>query len=108
MRISACSFGRKDHFVPDTKAPEAKRIEALEMLVIEFFHRDFLTLLGALKQCDKYHIGVVTQHEFKDAVQRVLGHGMSEQQWSVLKDDVGLDPDGLVPYVKFLEVFSAT
>ena len=65
------------------------------MLVIEFFHRDFLTLLGALKQCDKYHIGVVTQHEFKDAVQRVLGHGMSEQQWGVLKNDVGLDPDGL-------------
>ena len=38
---------------------------------------------------------MVTQHEFKDAVQRVLGHGMSEQQWGVLKNDVGLDPDEL-------------
>ena len=107
-RSNLSRFGRADHFAPDTKTSEAKRVEALEMFVVEFFHRDFLSLLGALKQCDKYHIGVVTQHEFKEAVQRVLGHGMSEHQWSVLKEDVGLDPDGLVPYVKFLEQFSNT
>ena len=46
---AAVRFGRADHFNPDTKPDETKTVERLEATVVEFFHRDFLTLLGQLK-----------------------------------------------------------
>ena len=55
---------------------------------------------------DKYSIGVVTQHEFKFATERTLGYKMADKQWEELKENVGLDQDGLVPFPKFLESFS--
>ena len=51
---------------------------------------------------------MVTQYEFRDAVERVLGYAMSDVQWAELKDDVGLESDGLIAYPRFLEQFSAT
>ena len=64
-------------------------------------------LLFKNRKCDKYNIGVVTQYEFKEAIERLLGYSMTDSQWAELKEDVGLDADGLVPYPKFLERFSA-
>ena len=47
--VAVVRFGRADHFNPDTKPDETKTVERLEATVGEFFHRDFLTLLGQLK-----------------------------------------------------------
>ena len=60
------------------------------------------------RKCDRYHIGVVTQYEFRECVERTLGYAMTDAQWAELRDDVGLEEDGLISYPKFLEQFSAT
>ena len=58
------------------------------------------------RKCDKYNIGVVTQHEFREYMDRSLGYSMSQVQWEDLLTLAGIDTDGLVPYAKFVERFN--
>ena len=48
----------------------------------------------------------MTQYEFKDIVEQALGYKMDNDQFKQLKEQVVLDPDGLVPYSKFMESFN--
>ena len=57
------------------------------------------------RKCDYNHLGVLPQYEFRAAIEKSLGHQMSESQWSTLKEQAAIDGDGLVPYRKFLETF---
>ena len=60
------------------------------------------------RHCDKYNLHVITAHEFRSGVEKRLGYSMSELQWGQLKADVGQDKDGLIHYMKFLEMFDIT
>lgn len=64
-----------------------------------------LLFVFAFRSCDKYGLGVITPHEFRGALEKRLGYTMSDKQWDQLKNDVGQDADGLIPYNKFLQLF---
>ncbi|CAH1800191.1 unnamed protein product [Owenia fusiformis] len=85
---------------------ETLSTEELEARLVDFYHGDFLHLLGALQICDNYDIGVVTQFEFRDCIEKTLGYTMSEKQWKVLLNEVGVDKEGLLLYAKFMERFN--
>ncbi|VDI48256.1 Hypothetical predicted protein [Mytilus galloprovincialis] len=80
-------------------------VEEMEAKLVDYFHGDFLKLMSYLKSCDKYGLGVITPHEFRGALEKRLGYTMSDKQWDQLKNDVGQDADGLIPYNKFLQLF---
>ncbi|XP_063405341.1 uncharacterized protein LOC134688497 isoform X6 [Mytilus trossulus] len=80
-------------------------VEEMEAKLVDYFHGDFLKLMSFLKSCDKYGLGVITPHEFRGALEKRLGYTMSDKQWEQLKNDVGQDADGLIPYNKFLQLF---
>ncbi|KAK3096739.1 hypothetical protein FSP39_002809 [Pinctada imbricata] len=82
--------------------------EELEARLIDLLHGDFIKLITFFKSCDKYNLGVITQQEFRSAIDKRLGYPMSEKQWEQLKYDVGTDRDGLIPYTKFLQLFDIT
>ncbi|KAI0233563.1 hypothetical protein LSAT2_016200 [Lamellibrachia satsuma] len=84
---------------------EKLTVDELEQHLVEFIHRHFITLSADLRKCDYNHLGVLPQYEFRAAIEKSLGHQMSESQWSTLKDQAAIDGDGLVPYRKFLETF---
>ena len=48
-RVARDRFGRADHFNPDMRSDETRAVERLEAMIVEFFHKDFLALLGQLK-----------------------------------------------------------
>lgn len=51
---------------------------------------------------------MITAHEFRTGLEKRLGYTMTETQWEQLKADIGQDKDGLIHYMKFLELFDIT
>ncbi|KAL3881789.1 hypothetical protein ACJMK2_028182, partial [Sinanodonta woodiana] len=95
-----------DHvFHSDSTTKDNLTSDELEGKLVEYFHGDFIKLVSTFRSCDKYSLGVITPHEFRTALEKRLGYPMSEKQWEQLKEDVGQDADGLVPYVTFLQMF---
>ncbi|KAK3602964.1 hypothetical protein CHS0354_016772 [Potamilus streckersoni] len=95
-----------DHvFHSDNATKDNLTSDELEAKLVEYFQGDFIKLVSTFRSCDKYSLGVITPHEFRTALEKRLGYPMSEKQWEQLKEDVGQDADGLVPYITFLQMF---
>ncbi|KAK2172729.1 hypothetical protein NP493_931g00014 [Ridgeia piscesae] len=86
-------------------AGERLTVEELEQHLVEFIHRHFITLSASLRKCDYNRLGVIPQYEFREAIEKSLGHQMTEDQWGSLREQAVVDDDGLVPYKKFMETF---
>ena len=55
---------------------------------------------------DKHNIGLVTQYDFKCAVEKLLGYQIPDRQWEDWKGTMRLDKDGLVSYPELLQMFN--
>ncbi|XP_041352122.1 EF-hand calcium-binding domain-containing protein 6-like isoform X2 [Gigantopelta aegis] len=78
----------------------------LEARVVDYLHSDFITLFNQFRMLDKNNIGVVSQFDFRNALERATGCQISEVQWDQLKMDLGLGASGaLINYQTFLQRF---
>ncbi|XP_074662957.1 uncharacterized protein LOC141915362 [Tubulanus polymorphus] len=82
--------------------------EMLEARLIEYFHGDFLKLLGIFKNRDKYGISLVGKNEFEKAISKVLRIAVTKQQRETLMKVACPDSDGLIDYSSFMALFTGT
>ncbi|XP_070533734.1 EF-hand calcium-binding domain-containing protein 6-like [Ptychodera flava] len=78
----------------------------IEAKLVEYFHREFLQLLGSLRSLDHYNMGLITQKQLRDTIDRLFDVKISDFQLSQLLDEIGPEDDGLVSYEKFLLLFN--
>ncbi|XP_001200546.3 EF-hand calcium-binding domain-containing protein 6 [Strongylocentrotus purpuratus] len=80
-------------------------VDEAEAKLVELIHKDFLSLLGMFKSLDVYNLGLLTQRDFKDTVEKVFNIRMSKDQFNEILYEYGQE-DGLVQYSQFLTVFN--
>ena len=54
---------------------------------------------------DRHDTDLITQEEFRAAIESRFGVEMNEEQFSALVDRVPLDRDGMVKYAQFMALF---
>lgn len=78
---------------------------ALESQLMNMFQKDFLALLGMFHKIDKLGLDVVSQEEFRAAIESRFELEMTQDQFKSLIDRVPLDEEGNVRYADFMAQF---
>ncbi|XP_028399843.1 EF-hand calcium-binding domain-containing protein 6-like [Dendronephthya gigantea] len=78
---------------------------AIEAKLMDMFQRDFLSLLGTLHKIDRNGEGLVSQEQFRAAIESRFELGMSDDEYQQFLSCVPLDSDGMVQYALFMSRF---
>ncbi|KAK2169895.1 hypothetical protein LSH36_6g11000 [Paralvinella palmiformis] len=79
------------------ESPDAEStFSALETQLLNMFQRDFLALLGTFHKIDKLGLDVISQEEFRAAVESRFDIEMTDDQFTAFIDRVPLDAEGNV------------
>ncbi|XP_077999931.1 EF-hand calcium-binding domain-containing protein 6-like [Glandiceps talaboti] len=78
----------------------------VEAKMVEYFHKDFLQLLASFRNLDKHNLGLITQKQLRDTINRINNVKCTDDQFAQLLEEIGLEDDGLVSYQKFLSLFN--
>ncbi|XP_063969621.1 EF-hand calcium-binding domain-containing protein 6-like [Lytechinus pictus] len=76
-----------------------------EVRMMELFQGDFIGLLGIFQKCDKLCLRVISQQEFRAAIESKFSLGLSDREFEAFLDRVPLDEEGNVKYHDFLGQF---
>ncbi|KAI8521540.1 hypothetical protein Bbelb_012940 [Branchiostoma belcheri] len=76
-----------------------------EAKLMNMFQSEFLALLGTFHKIDKRGTDLITQQEFRAAIESRFGIEVSDQDFEILLDRVPLNNDGLVKYPEFMAQF---
>ncbi|RUS88431.1 hypothetical protein EGW08_003827 [Elysia chlorotica] len=91
-----------------TVSPEANStISAVESQLTNMFQRDFLALLGMFKKIDHLGTDVISQEEFRAAIESRFNMDLTNSQFESFLDRVPLDQEGNVMYTRFMQQFDA-
>ncbi|KAK3772027.1 hypothetical protein RRG08_008265 [Elysia crispata] len=89
-------------------SPEANStISAVESQLTNMFQRDFLALLGMFKKIDHLGTDVISQEEFRAAIESRFNMELTNSQFESFLDRVPLDQEGNVMYTRFMQQFDA-
>lgn len=80
-------------------------MSGIEVQLMNMFQRDFLSLLGTLKSIDKHNTNVISQEEFRAAIESRFNLTLRDDQYEAFLDRIPLDEDGNVKYAEFLQFF---
>ncbi|XP_074648527.1 EF-hand calcium-binding domain-containing protein 6-like [Tubulanus polymorphus] len=86
-------------------ATNKSTVSAIETQLMNLFQRDFLKLLGTFHQIDKFGTDVITQEEFRAAIESKFDLEMTDDEFRSFVDKVPLTDDGLVKYGDFMSLF---
>ncbi|KAL5018758.1 hypothetical protein ScPMuIL_004480 [Solemya velum] len=78
---------------------------ALEVQMMNMFQKDFLSLLGTFKSIDKLGLNVISQQEFRAAIESRFNLQLLDEQFDGFLDRLPLDEDGNVKYAEFMQQF---
>ncbi|KAJ7337902.1 hypothetical protein OS493_008061 [Desmophyllum pertusum] len=93
----------RESAIGDTTAFDA------EAWLLDILQADFLALLGAFKQLDRDNLGVIKRYQFKDLLETRFKVKVSDEELtSVLRPLLEDSNHGLIPYARFLELFSSS
>ncbi|XP_071132204.1 EF-hand calcium-binding domain-containing protein 6-like isoform X4 [Mytilus edulis] len=97
----------KKHRVGDRPASpgNVSTISGIEVQLMNMFQRDFLSLLGTLKSIDSHNTNVISQEEFRAAIESRFSLTLRDDQYESFLDRLPLDEDGNVKYAEFLQFF---
>lgn len=91
---------------PGRESPGAQStLSAIEAQLMNMFQRDFLALLGTFKSIDKLGTNVISQEEFRAAIESRFHLTLSDCQFESFIDRIPLDEDGYVRYADFMQLF---
>ncbi|XP_059167514.1 EF-hand calcium-binding domain-containing protein 6-like [Physella acuta] len=98
----------KHRFNNRSKSPEAdSTLSAMETQLTTMFQRDFLALLGMFRKIDHLGTDVISQEEFRAAIESRFSWELTDEQFTAFIDRLPLDEDGNVMYTKFMQQFDA-
>lgn len=79
-----------------------------EARLLDLLQADFLALLGAFKQLDRDNLGVIKRYQFKDLLEARFKVKVSDEELaSVVRPLMEDNNLSLIPYARFLELFSS-
>lgn len=78
---------------------------AIEARIMDSFQKDFLALLGTFHNIDRRDSGLLTQQQFRAAIEGRFELNMSDQEFDLFLKKVPIDSDGMVKYVEFMSKF---
>ncbi|KAL9978672.1 hypothetical protein ACROYT_G016217 [Oculina patagonica] len=78
---------------------------AIEARIMDSFQKDFLALLGTFHNIDRKDSGLLTQQQFRAAIEGRFDLNMTDQEFEVFLKKVPIDSDGMVKYVEFMSKF---
>ncbi|XP_068124872.1 EF-hand calcium-binding domain-containing protein 6-like [Hyperolius riggenbachi] len=85
----------------------ASTLTAVEARLANLFQSDFLALLATFEKIDKYKRNVISQQEFRAAVESRFGVEITDEDFEQLLDRIPLDEDGNVRYPHFMAMFDS-
>ncbi|KAE8629793.1 hypothetical protein XENTR_v10000593 [Xenopus tropicalis] len=80
---------------------------AVEAKLTNLFQADFLALLATFEKIDKFNRNVVSQQEFRAAIESRFGVEITDEEFEQLLDRIPLDEDGNVRYPHFMAMFDS-
>lgn len=95
----------KHRFNNDVKSENGSNLSAIEAQLMNMFQRDFLALLGTFKSIDKLETNVISQEEFRAAMESRFNLTLTQDQFDGFVDRIPLDEDGNVKYTDFMQQF---
>nr|DBA29130.1 TPA: hypothetical protein GDO54_009387 [Pyxicephalus adspersus] len=94
-------FHREGAFSP------VSTLTAVEAKLANLFQSDFLALLATFEKIDKYNRNVISQQEFRAAIESRFGVEITDEDFEQLLDRAPLDEDGNVKYPHFMAMFDS-
>lgn len=91
---------------PRAESPKST-VTAVESKLMTLFQSNFLALLGMFHKIDKHHQDVISQQEFRAAIESRFQIEMSDDEFASFLEHVPLDEDGYVKYPEFMAQFDA-
>ncbi|XP_075705752.1 EF-hand calcium-binding domain-containing protein 6-like [Rhinoderma darwinii] len=82
-------------------------LTAVEASLANLFQSDFLALLATFEKIDKYKRNVISQQEFRAAIESRFGVEITDEDFEQLLDRIPLDEDGNVRYPHFMAMFDS-
>nr|WQY91287.1 ddN-expressed EFCAB family member [Ciona robusta] len=80
-------------------------VTAVESKMMTLFQSDFLALLGMFHKIDKHQEDVISQQEFRAAIESRFQLEMNDDEFSHFLEQVPLNEDGAVKYPEFMAQF---
>lgn len=95
------------HRVNDRPASpsQVSTMSGIEVQLMNMFQRDFLALLGTFKSIDKLGLNVISQEEFRAAIESRFNFHLQDDQFEAFVDRLPLDEDGNIKYADFMQQF---
>ncbi|XP_062594351.1 EF-hand calcium-binding domain-containing protein 6-like isoform X4 [Saccostrea cucullata] len=84
---------------------QVSSISGIEVQLMNMFQRDFLALLGTFKSIDKLGLNVISQEEFRAAIESRFNFHLQDDQFEAFVDRLPLDEDGNIKYADFMQQF---
>ncbi|KAM8938835.1 EF-hand calcium-binding domain-containing protein 6-like [Pelodytes ibericus] len=82
-------------------------LTAVEAKLTNLFQADFLALLATFEKIDKFNRNVISQQEFRAAIESRFGVEITDEDFEQLLDRIPLDEDGNVRYPHFMAMFDS-
>lgn len=95
-------------FNKDPRAVTPKStVTAVESKLMSLFQSNFLALLGMFHKIDKHHQDVISQQEFRAAIESRFQIEMTDTEFTTMLENVPLDKEGFIRYPEFMAQFDA-
>ncbi|XP_077333434.1 EF-hand calcium-binding domain-containing protein 6-like [Lithobates pipiens] len=82
-------------------------LTTVEARLANLFQSDFLALLATFEKIDKYSRNVISQQEFRAAIESRFGVEITDEDFELLLDRAPLDEDGNIRYPHFMAMFDS-
>ncbi|XP_019390234.1 PREDICTED: EF-hand calcium-binding domain-containing protein 6 [Crocodylus porosus] len=85
----------------------ASTVTAIEVKLTNLFQSHFLSLLTTFQKIDKLEEEIISQQEFRAAIESRFGVEITDEEFALLLDRIPLDEDGNVRYPQFMAMFDS-
>ncbi|KAG8592119.1 hypothetical protein GDO81_000416 [Engystomops pustulosus] len=82
-------------------------LTAVEARLANLFQSDFLALLATFEKIDKFKRNVISQQEFRAAIESRFDVEITDEDFEQLLDRIPLDGDGNIRYPHFMAMFDS-
>lgn len=89
----------------DRAASPRSTVTAVEAKLLTILQSDFLSLLGMFNKLDKYNQDVISQQEFRAALESRFNLEMKDSEFDAFVENLPLDDEGQVRYAEFMSQF---
>lgn len=89
----------------DRAASPRSTVTAVEAKLLTIMQSDFLSLLGMFNKLDKYNQDVISQQEFRAAIESRFNLDLKDSEFDAFVEHLPLDEEGQVRYTEFMAQF---